>query len=200
MSEYLKMIKLRRSNYAMDSQCPLDEGALAELIKSAIRETPSPFNSQSPRAALLFGEHSKKFWDIVLQTLLKRVKPERAEGVREKIAGFAAAFGTVLYFEDTAVTKSLMTEYPSYADKFETWAQHANAIAQFAVWTALCEQGLAANLQHYNPIIDDEVKAAFSLPESWQLVAQMPFGRKLAEAEEKEYQDIDSRTRTFLGG
>ncbi len=40
------------------------------------------------------------------------------------------------------------------------WSEHSSAIAQFATWTALAEKN-RASLQHYNPIIDEEVAANF---------------------------------------
>ena len=43
---------------------------------------------------------------------------------------------------------------------------------QFAIWTALEEEGLGANLQHYNPIIDAEVKEVFNIPDQYRLIAQ----------------------------
>lgn len=42
---------------------------------------------------------------------------------------------------------------------------------QYYVWMALETHGLGANLQHYNPLIDDEVKKTFDLPEHWILKA-----------------------------
>lgn len=51
-----------------------------------------------------------------------------------------------------------------YADNFPVWSEHSTGIAQFAVWTALAEQNIGASLQDYNPIIDDEVAAAFDIP------------------------------------
>ena len=38
-----------------------------------------------------------------------------------------------------------------------------------------------ANLQHYNPLIDEEVKKCFELPEHWILNAQMVFGTPVKE-------------------
>jgi predicted oxidoreductase (fatty acid repression mutant protein) len=37
------------------------------------------------------------------------------------------------------------------------------------------------NLQHYNPLIDDEVKKVFEIPEHWILKAQMVFGTPTQE-------------------
>ena len=35
---------------------------------------------------------------------------------------------------------------------------------------------IGASLQHYNPLIDNEVREHWGLPGQWQLIAQMPFG------------------------
>ena len=70
-------------------------------------------------------------------------------------------------------------------------------IAQANAWTALEEAGLGANLQHYNPVIDDAVAAEWSIPENWQLRAQLVFGSKESEPNEKEFLSDDERFRVF---
>ena len=40
---------------------------------------------------------------------------------------------------------------------------------QISIWTALRELNIGANLQHYNPVIDETVKKMFSVPDSWKL-------------------------------
>ncbi|MDC4736251.1 nitroreductase, partial [Acinetobacter baumannii] len=52
-------------------------------------------------------------------------------------------------------------------------------------------------LQHYNPLIDDAVKAEWNIPASWNLRAQMPFGNIVQEAGEKEFIDDADRFRVF---
>ena len=47
---------------------------------------------------------------------------------------------------------------------------------QLAVWTMLEDAGFGASLQHYNPLIDKEVRERWDLPAAWRLFAQMPFG------------------------
>ncbi len=84
----------------------------------------------------------------------------------------------MLFYEIDSVTDGLKETYPSYADVFPTWAEHGNAMIQFAVWTGFYDMGLAANIQHYNPIIDARVADEFSVPEGYRLVAQMVFGRE----------------------
>jgi predicted oxidoreductase (fatty acid repression mutant protein) len=64
---------------------------------------------------------------------------------------------------------------------------------QFAVWTGLREMGVGANLQHYNPVIDDAVRALTGVPESYQLVAQMVYGGIVEDAGEKPGEDISDR-------
>lgn len=61
------------------------------------------------------------------------------------------------------------------------------------------DAGFGANLQHYNPIIDDEVKQAFSLPDSWRLIAQMPFGTQTADALPVEKIPVKERMRVVQG-
>jgi predicted oxidoreductase (fatty acid repression mutant protein) len=62
------------------------------------------------------------------------------------------------------------------------------------------DAGMGASLQHYNPIIDDEVRATWNLPEHWKMIAQMPFGIPLAEPGEKQYEDVSARIKVFGNG
>ena len=89
----------------------------------------------------------------------------------------------------------MQKQFAAYADNFPVWAQQANGMLQFAIWTALTDLGLGANLQHYNPLIDDQVKAAFALPASWKLIAQMPFGQPLQAVKAIEKLPIEKRVK-----
>jgi predicted oxidoreductase (fatty acid repression mutant protein) len=68
---------------------------------------------------------------------------------------------------------------------------------QFVVWTSLELEGLGASLQHYNPLIDEEVRAKWNLPSTWKLIAQMPFGKPTGAPGEKEFQPLDTRMKVF---
>ena len=70
-------------------------------------------------------------------------------------------------------------------------------LAQFAAWTALSEAGIGASLQHYNPIVDDEVAETFEIPADWKLRAQLVFGSIEAPAGEKAFIDDAARFKTF---
>jgi predicted oxidoreductase (fatty acid repression mutant protein) len=59
------------------------------------------------------------------------------------------------------------------------------------------EEGLGVSLQHYNPIIDEEVKKQWNIPGSWKLIAQMPFGKPTAAPDEKEIKPLDERVKVY---
>ena len=185
--EYLDAVAARHSEYALGSDIDVSQDKVMETIRAVAEKVPSSYNSQSARAFVLFGEDHLALWEIVRETLRAKVgDPERFARTNAKIDGFAAATGTILFYEIDSVTQGLIEKYPSYAGTFPTWAEHGNAILQFAVWTALRDIGLGANLQHYNPLIDDRVRETFGIPDGYRLVAQMPFGRMVNPSPGKE--------------
>ncbi|KEC82821.1 MULTISPECIES: nitroreductase family protein [Acinetobacter] len=194
---FLNQIKQRRTIYAIGRDLSLDQAKIEEIIKDAIKHSPSSFNSQSSRAVILFGDSHVKFWTIVLETLRKIVPAEAFEGTSGKINSFIAGAGSVLFYEDLSVIKALQEQFPLYADNFPVWSEHSTGIAQFATWTALAEAGIGASLQHYNPIIDEEVAATFDVPADWKLRAQLVFGSIEAPAGEKTFIDDATRFKTF---
>ncbi|MBR1420920.1 MAG: hypothetical protein IJ575_07705 [Selenomonadaceae bacterium] len=68
---------------------------------------------------------------------------------------------------------------------------------QFAIWTELANFGLGVNLQHYNPLIDAEIKKYFDVPDSWKLVAQMVFGNPIESPAPIEKLPIEQRVKIF---
>lgn len=194
---FLDQIKQRRSIYAIGNNVSLDQTEVENTIKEAVRHSPSSFNSQTSRVVILFGESHQNFWNIVRDTLKKIVPADAFEGTNNKINSFAAGYGTALFYEDLEVVKELQAQFPLYADNFPVWSEHSSAIAQFATWTALAEKNIGASLQHYNPIIDDEVSIAFDVPSNWKLRAQLVFGSIEAPAGEKTFMDDAERFKTF---
>ncbi|MBD9369752.1 nitroreductase family protein [Xanthomonas sp. XNM01] len=189
--------KTRRTQYALGKSLPLSQDATTALIQEAVRHAPSSFNSQSSRAVILFGAQSDAFWDIVRDELRKIVPADAFAATEQKIAGFAAGAGTVLFYEDQDVVKGLQEQFPLYADNFPVWSEHASGIAQYAVWTVLADAGIGASLQHYNPLPDAAAAARWNLPASWKLRAQMPFGSHEAPIGDKSFIDDAVRFRVF---
>lgn len=194
---FIDQIEKRRTIYAIGNNVTVPNAELEALIKKTIRLSPSSFNSQSSRAVILFDASHVKFWEIVRETLRKIVPEAAFEATSNKINSFAAGKGTVLFYEDQDVIKGLQEKFAAYADNFPVWSEHSSAIAQFAVWTALSEQGIGASLQHYNPIVDAETAETFAVPASWKLRAQLVFGSIEAPAGEKTFMDDEVRFKTF---
>lgn len=197
-NQFLDLIKKRRTIYAVGKNVEQSPAYLIDLIKHAIKQSPSSFNSQSSRAVILFNAEHEKFWGFVKEKLKSYAQDEEsAAKTSAKMDSFAAGVGTVLFFEDMDVIKGLQEQFPSYAENFPIWAEHSTAIAQFATWTALHTEGLGASLQHYNPIVDKQVHAEWEIPASWKLRAQLVFGSVEGEAKDKAYIDDATRFKVF---
>ena len=194
---FLDHIKQRRTIYAVGKNVALTPEKIESVIKEAVNHSPSAFNSQTSRIVTLFGDSHLQFWNIVRETLRKIVPDAAFEGTNAKINSFAAGYGTVLFYEDQDVVKSLQEQFALYADNFPVWSEHSSAIAQFAVWTALSEQNIGASLQHYNPIVDAEIAEIFDIPANWKLRAQLVFGSIEAPAGEKTFMAEADRFKTF---
>lgn len=194
---FLEAVKARRTYYGISNQSTISDEQIISLVQDAVKYSPSAFNSQSARAVVLLGENHAKLWNIVKEALRKIVPADQFASTEQRIDSFKAGYGSVLFFEDTTVVEGLQKQFPSYADNFPKWSQQSSAIVQYVVWTLLEEQGLGASLQHYNPLIDEEVKQAWNIPASWQLIAQMPFGTPTAQPGEKQFQPIDERVKIF---
>ncbi|WP_107860864.1 nitroreductase family protein [Neisseria weaveri] len=187
----------RRSVYALNKNLPLPAAEVAEMVKHAVLHTPSSFNSQSTRVVVLFGAEHEKLWQFAEDALRAIVPAENFEPTKQKLDMFKAAAGSVLFFEDQNVVKGLQERFPSYADNFPIWAEHADAMHQYAVWTTLAAAGIGANLQHYNPLIDNAVAQEWSVPANWTLRAQMVFGGIDAPAGEKTFEPLEGRLKVF---
>lgn len=190
-----QMFAKRRTNYTLGKDVTLSQEEITARIEAIVREVPSAFNMQSGRIIIAYGSAHDKIWQITKDTLRAVVPAEAFANTEKKIDSFAAAYGTILYYDDTDVVKKLQEQFPLYAANFPTWAQQANGMMQYALWTLFANMGLAANLQHYNPLIDEALASEFDVPSSWQLIAQMPFGQPLSKPGSIEKLPIDERVK-----
>jgi uncharacterized protein len=196
-NSFFDVVKTRRSVYALNKESTVSDAKIQEIVEEAVLHTPTSFNSQTSRAVVLLGENHDKLWDITTETLRKIVPADQFESTAQKLDSFKKGYGTVLYFEDQAIVKQLQEKFALYADNFPVWSNQSSGMLQFVVWTAFAEAGLGASLQHYNPLIDDEVRAAWGIPAEWKLIAQMPFGSIAAAPGPKEYSPIEERVKVF---
>lgn len=193
--EFNKSLEKRRSYYGISKESTVSDELVINIVKEAVKHSPSAFNNQSQAAVLLLGAEHDILWDIVMESLRSIVPSAAFEATEKKINAFKSGSGTVLYYNDDSVTKGMQEKYPLYASNFPVWAEQANGMLQFVIWNMLENEGLGASLQHYNPIIDAKVKEAFQIPVQWRLIAQMPFGKPTAQPEEKTFIPIENRVK-----
>lgn len=197
MTTFSDTLKNRRSIYHLGRNVSLSNEELTTLIKEAIKESPTAFNAQSTRAVILFGDAHEKLWEITEEALRPLTPAEAFPNTQNKLAGFKNGYGTVLFFKDTDVVKGLQEQFELYADNFPDWSEQSNGIATANTWVALVDKGLGANLQHYNPVIDEAVAKEWNIPSNWKLRSQLVFGSPETPAEEKEYMNDADRFRVF---
>lgn len=197
MKDFRKMVENRRSYYAIEKKSTTSDENIREIIEHAVKHVPSPFNSQSARVVLLLGDHHDKLWEITRETLRKIVPAKSFSSTDEKINGFKNGYGTIMFFEDESVVEGLQEQFPLYKDAFPVWSLQSSGMLQYNIWISVEETDLGASLQHYNPLIDDEVKKTWDLPKKWKLLAQMPFGKPVQEPGEKEFSPLDYRFKVF---
>ncbi|MDQ6419762.1 nitroreductase family protein [Paenibacillus sp. LHD-117] len=193
--DFYTALQSRRSIYAISNEQVVSDERIQEVINHAVKHTPSSFNSQSARVVVLLGDQHKKLWSITTDTLKAIVPADQFGPTQEKMNAFGAGYGTVLFFEDNEVVEGLQKQFASYADNFPVWSNQSNGMLQFVIWTSLELEGFGASLQHYNPLIDDKVKAEWNVPSSWKLLAQMPFGKVVAPAGEKQFSPLENRVK-----
>ena len=179
-------LKQRRTYYNLNKTLPVSKSEVKTVIEEITELIPDAFNMKSARVLVVMDKKQNELWDRIFDTFEGKVP-------REKIDGFKAAAGTILYFYDEEVVATLQEKFPTYADNFPVWANQANGMLQINIWTGLRELGIGANLQHYNPVIDSLVQEMFEVPKSWKLIAQMPFGGIVTEPDPKEKENIADR-------
>ena len=198
-SEYqlLTDMRKRRSFYELSNRVSYSPEYLIDLIKQTVRCCPSALNSQSARVVILLQDSHFEMWQMVKDVLRQNMPAYVFEGAEIKIDRCAAAYGTVLFFEDQDTVKALQKQKPLQADEFKQWSEQTSGMVQFAVWTALAGVGLGASLHHYNPSIDAKLSQMLDLPPHWALKAQLVFGGIMQVPEQKHELLDDTVFRIF---
>ncbi|MBE6083105.1 MULTISPECIES: nitroreductase family protein [Tissierellales] len=195
--DFYAAIKDRRSFYGISKENVISDERILEVVNYGVKHSPSPFNSQSARVMVLLGENHNKLWDITKEELRKIVPPQNFSDTEEKINSFRSGYGSILFFEDQDVVEELQENFPTYKENFPKWSQQSSGMLQFVIWTSLEMEGFGASLQHYNPLIDEEVKKTFNVPDNWKLIAQLPFGKSVSLPGEKEFKPLEERVKVF---
>ncbi|KAL8807826.1 MAG: hypothetical protein Q9182_000475 [Xanthomendoza sp. 2 TL-2023] len=191
--------KDRRTYYALSNESTVPDARIHEIVKDAILHTPSAFNSQTSRAVVLLGQEHVKMWDITVEVYKQQLPEEKFNQANKRFQGFRAGYGTILFYEDTDTVREFQDKFKTYEDKFPGWSEQTNGMHQFVVWTALEAEGLGVNLQHYNPLIDVRLETEFKVPPTWNLKAQMVFGKPTSgpAVPNKEFKPVEERMKVF---
>lgn len=190
---FYSAVQSRRSIYGINGEKVISDERIQEVVKLAVKHTPTAFNSQTGRVVVLLGNQNKKFWGLTFETLIKGLAEEKVLSTQQRINGFANGYGTVLFFEDYSVVETFQEKFVSLEDQFSDWSHQASGILQYLVWTALEQEGFGASLQHYAPEIDGELENLWGIQDKWKLIAQLPFGKPVAPPKEKIITPVDDR-------
>ncbi|KAL4863669.1 hypothetical protein BDV12DRAFT_189506 [Aspergillus spectabilis] len=194
----LQSAEARRSIYGLKSESPVSDDVIESIIQVAVSHVPSSFNTQTSRVVLLLKEEHQKLWNITLKIMEGLVAsgtlPKEAyeSSTKPKLEGFRAGYGTVLFFVDYDSLTSIKEKFAIYADKFDSFALESNAMSQ---WTTLTTEGFGANLQHYSPLIGEEIQKQWNVPT--KLDAQLVFGTPISKPLNKQFAPLEDRFKIF---
>ena len=103
--DFKEATEWRRSIYGICDESTITAEEIMDIVEHSTKHVPSAFNCQSQRVAVLFGEKHLEFWAIVMETLRNRILADEFRPTENRINGFAAGCGTLLFYDDTSVTK-----------------------------------------------------------------------------------------------
>lgn len=78
------------------------------------------------------------------------------------------------FYEDQLVVAQTKVRFLNYAKIIEPWLEHSSGMHQMNSWVALAAEGFGANLQHYNPVIDEKVLVQFGHQDNSFLAKMFP--------------------------
>ncbi len=187
-------INTRRSMTQLKKSEGFDQALVSSTIQDVLKNTPSAFNSQSSGALVIYGETHEAFWEEVRAGVLPLVSDEKAQvRTNNKINGFKAGDGTVIFLENQTINQSLRERFPLYASSVDLWADQGQGFVQYGVWLALHELGFGVSLQHYNPLIDDYIYDVLGVERHFKIVGQMPFGAINGQPNNKSFVPLTQR-------
>jgi len=179
--EFFEAVEHRRSIRALEDVAVVPDEEVISIVKSALNHTPTAFNGQETRVAILFGEHHKELWDDA-EKIAKEKNIGDFERTQQRIRGFRSGHGTILFFQDREVIQTMQEKMPQLHNQLEEWAQQNQGMLQYVIWTGLESVGYAASLQHS----EVNIKPEWNIPQNWKLIAQMPFGKQGQAVIDKE--------------
>ncbi|KAL7911029.1 Nitroreductase-like protein [Trichoderma velutinum] len=179
--QWLAAAKYRRSVYPLRDTSAVSDDRVADIVKEVLSFAPSSYNTQPVRITLVQGEKHKMLWDIAIEEaepILKGVSEDVWNSMSRQFQAFRGAHGSVIFWEDTETIKEASMAHKSAAHMFGEWSDHANAMHQILIWSALELEGVGANLQHMNtiPPVEAAFKIFLGIPNEYKLKAHLNYG------------------------
>ncbi|XJS10755.1 nitroreductase family protein [Aerococcaceae bacterium WGS1372] len=197
MAEFKQLVKNRRSIYALGTNSDFSIDEIVASIRETQKDVPTAFNSQTSRLVIVTSEANTKLWNLILDVQKDVLDQATWDFMSPIMEGAKLGMGTVLFFED----RDAVATMPTQGQRTEAYKQNNSANAQYATWLALTEMNLGGSLQHfsvgYEQGFDKAIREMFNLPESYELIAQMPFGSIEQEISEKEYIDSEVQVQVI---
>ncbi|CAF9906638.1 MAG: hypothetical protein GOMPHAMPRED_004823 [Gomphillus americanus] len=184
-AEFLKAIEHRRTVYPLTNKVDVSDDRIVEIVQEVLKVSPSSYNTQPMRVAIMLGEEHVKLWKIVREhamPILQSAGEKVVEMMSSRIDMFSKAYGSITFWTDEDTIKESAKTHQSVAQMFHPWAEHATGMLQLQIWTAIELEGLGANLQHMDafPPVEAALKKEFGIPESWSMRANMNIGGETA--------------------
>lgn len=198
MSNFTDLQAKRRSTYVIGKNTDISKEQITEALRESAKNVPTAFNSQTSRLVLVFDEANERVWKEIYD-VQKDVLDEATWGMMGPvIEGAGQGVGTILFFEDRDAVKE---NIPANESRQNLYKYNNDANHQYSAWLTLAELGLGGTLQHFNigyeEGFDKVIRDLLGLPESYEMVAQMPFGSIEQEYEAKDYIDSNLEVQVF---
>lgn len=195
---YANLLTSRRSIYHIGRNTPVTAEEVTEKLQILIPTIPTAYHVESSRLIVASGQLHEKLWDTLHDSQKAFVDPERYEAIAPRFEQAKRGVGILLFFEDRAV----VDEMPTSPERQAAYKEQNSAMLTFASWLLLADLGLGASLHHFNIGYDlgydKVVRDLLDLPETYELMAEMPFGSIEAQPDEKARVSGDERVKLYL--
>lgn len=107
--------------YNLSSKTTIPDSRIQEIVETAVKHAPSCYNIQSARAVLLLKEQHVKLWQLVTKHMtvaLASLDAAVQNRVSDRLEGYRASYGTVLWFEDQVALDKLKEKNPMAVPMF----------------------------------------------------------------------------------
>ena len=97
-AEFLKAIEHRRTVYPLTNKVDVSDDRIVEIVQEVLKVSPSSYNTQPMRVAIMLGEEHVKLWKIVREhamPILQSAGEKVVEMMSSRIDMFSKAYGSV---------------------------------------------------------------------------------------------------------